>query len=154
MDILISLLHKNNTTWIREFVTALSPWQTYCPGAELPITFEVGEDTGTTEKAKTPASWRCFVCDLARVRKGTSLVFDKTSVTCSGGLLYMGFETQRSENFRYFLSSGKPGVVEGERYKKSPELLMRSLPVMSALPVEGKSYTFKRWDKLADGGQP
>ena len=100
-----------------EFITR---WQTYCPGAELPITFEVGEDTGTTEKAKTPASWRCFVCDLARVRKGTSLVFDKTSVTCSGGLLYMGFETQRSENFRYFLSSGKPGVVEGERYKKSP----------------------------------
>ena len=120
----------------------------------LPITFEVGEDTGTTEKAKTPASWRCFVCDLARVRKGTSLVFDKTSVTCSGGLLYMGFETQRSENFRYFLSSGKPGVVEGERYKKSPEIVDEVTARHVSLPVEGKTYTFKRWDKLAEEDNP
>ena len=36
MDILISLLHKNNTTWIRDYVTAFAAlWQTYCPGAEL-----------------------------------------------------------------------------------------------------------------------
>ena len=134
-----------------EFITQ---WQKYCPGAELPITFEVGDDTRTTENAKTPAGWRCFICDLARVRKGTSLVFDRTSITCSGGLLYMGYETQRSENFRYFLSSGKPGVVEGERYKKSPEIVDAITARHVSQPVEGKTYTFKRWDKLAAEDNP
>ena len=57
------------------------------------------------------------------MRKGKSLVLDQSSVTCSGGRLYLGYDNQRSENFRYFLSTGKPGVVEGERYKKTPEIV-------------------------------
>ena len=64
-----------------------------------------------------------MICDLARVRKGKSLVFDQSSVTCSGGRLFMGYDYQRSENFRYFLSSGKPGVVDGERYKRTPKIV-------------------------------
>ena len=132
----------------------ISQWQTYCPGAELPITFEVGEDRVTDGKAKTPAGWRCFVCDLARVRKGSSLVFDGTSITCSGGLFYLGYESQRSENFRYFLSSGKPGIVEGERYKKNPEIVDAMTARHVSLPAEGKTYTFKRWDMLTAEDNP
>jgi hypothetical protein len=98
----------------------VSLWQDFCPGAELPITFEVGDGKGTEKRAPTPKGWRCIICDLARVRKGNSLVVDRNAVTCSGGLFYMGYDTQRSENFRYFLSYGKPGVVEGERYKMTP----------------------------------
>ena len=124
-------------------------WQKYCPGAELPITFEIGEADGTAEKAKTPGGWRCIICDLARVRKGASLVFDRTSVTCSGGLFYMGYETHRSEHFRYFLSSGKPSVVEGERYKRTPEIVDEMDARHVSLPAVGRSYTFRRWDKLA-----
>jgi uncharacterized protein (DUF169 family) len=144
--------NPNMDTGIRDRFVAL--WQTYCPGAELPITFEVGKDSKTTEKAKTPNGWRCFVCELARVRKGTSLVFDRTSVTCSGGLFYLGYDTQRSENFRYFLSSGKPGVVEGERYKKSPEIVDEIDARRVSLPAEGRCYTFRRWDKLTPDDTP
>ena len=139
-------------TGIRDrFVTL---WQKYCPGAELPITFEIGEADGTAEKAKTPDGWRCIICDLARVRKGTSLVFDHTSVTCSGGLFYMGYDTQRSEHFRYFLSSGKPGVVEGERYKRTPEIVDEIDARHVSLPAAGRCYTFRRWDKLRTRRQP
>jgi len=129
-------------------------WQKYCPGAELPITFEIGEGGGTAERAKTPDGWRCIICDLARVRKGTSLVFDHTSVTCSGGLFSMGYETQRSEHFRYFLSSGKPGVVEGERYKMTPEIVDEIGAWHVSLPAEDRCYTFRRWDKLSAEGHP
>jgi hypothetical protein len=45
-------------------------WQQFYPGAELPITFEIGERSGTAEKVKNPGGWRCIICDLARVRKG------------------------------------------------------------------------------------
>ncbi len=144
--------HPLMDTGIRDrFVTL---WQQYCPGAELPITFAVGECSVTAEKAKTPAGWRCIICDLARVRNGTSLVFDRTSVTCSGGLFYLGYEMQRRENFRYFLSSGKPGVVEGERYKKTPEIVDEMDARHISLPAEDKCYTFKRWDKLAPEDNP
>jgi uncharacterized protein (DUF169 family) len=139
-------------TAIRDrFVTR---WQKYCPGAELPITFEIGEEDCTAEKAKTPGSWRCIVCDLARVRKGTSLVFDRTSVTCSGGLFFMGYDTKRSEHFRYFLSSGEPGVVEGERYKRTPEIVDEWDARHVSLPADDKCYTFRRWDKLEPEDNP
>jgi hypothetical protein len=139
-------------TGIRDrFVTL---WQHYCPGAELPITFEISEGGGMAERAKTPDGWRCIICDLARVRKGTSLVVDRTSVTCGGGLFYMGYETRRSEHFRYFLSSGKPGVVEGERYKRTPEIVDEIDARHVSLPVEDRCYTFRRWDKLSAEDAP
>jgi len=132
----------------------IAQWQKYCPGAELPITFEVNEKYDIAAKAKTPTGWRCIICDLARVRKGTTLVFDRTSVTCSGGLFYLGYDTERSENFRYFLSYGKPGVVEGERYKKSPGIIDEINARHVSLPAEGKYYTFRRWDMLTASDTP
>ncbi len=111
-------------------------------------------ETEQQRKSKTPERWRCIICDLARVRKGTSLVFDRSSVTCSGGLFYLGYEKQRRENFRYFLSSGKFGVVEGERYKKTPEIVDEMDARHISLPVEDKCYTFKRWDNLTPEDNP
>jgi uncharacterized protein (DUF169 family) len=139
-------------TAIRDrFVTA---WQKYCPGAELPITFETSDEYTAAERAKPPKGWRCIICDLARVRRGKSLVFDRSSVTCSGGLFYLGYDTQRSEHFRYFLAQGKPGVIEGERYKKSPEIVDEVNARHQSLPLPGKYYTFKRWDMLAEADNP
>jgi uncharacterized protein (DUF169 family) len=129
-------------------------WETCCPGAELPITFELGEPKADAEKIPEPNRWRCFVCDLARVRKGRSVVFDVTSLSCSGALFYLGYGTERSENFRYFLSYGKPGVVEGERYKKSPEIVDEMDARHISLPAGEKSYTFKRWDRLCESDDP
>lgn len=129
-------------------------WEKYCPGAELPITFEIGKDGRTAKKGNTPDGWRCIICDLARVRKGTPLVFDRSSITCSGGLFFMGFVTYRNENFRYFLSSGKPGVCEGERYKKTPEIVDELSGQHVSRPVEGSSYVFKRWDTLSPEDNP
>lgn len=132
----------------------IARWQKYCPGAELPITFEVSERCGTQEKAKTTEGWRCLICDLARVRKGKSLVFDQSSVTCSGGRLFMGYDNQRSENFRYFLSSGKLGVVEGERYKRTPEIVDEFIRDHVFLPAIGRYYLFRRWDALTAADNP
>jgi len=137
---------------VRDRFAAL--WQEYCPGAELPITFEVSGECETPDKKKPPEGWRCVICDLAPVRKGNSLVLDRNSVTCSGGLLYMGFDAERSENFRYFLSHGKPGVVEGERYKKTPEIVDEYSASQVFLTAEGKCYKFKRWDKLTTEDDP
>lgn len=134
-----------------QFITL---WHQYCLGAELPITFEINTESPTGEKAKATTGWRCIICDLARVRKGTTLVFDRNSVTCGGGLFFLGYDTERSENFRDFLSMGKPGVVEGERYKRTPEIVDASSAGHVSLPASGKCYTFKRWDKLTQVDNP
>jgi len=139
-------------TEIRDRFT--TSWQRYCPGAELPITFELSGTCGTTEKAKTTEGWQCVICDLGRVRKGRSLVLNDSSVTCSGGRIYMGYDNSCSENFRYFLSSGLPGIVEGERYKRSPEIVDELIRDHHFLPAGKKYYLFRRWDMLAAADNP
>jgi hypothetical protein len=58
-------------------------------------------------------------------------------------------------DFEYFLSCGIPGKMEGERYKKSPEIvkesMKRHMPVMKA---PGRYIVFKRWDRLEKSANP
>jgi hypothetical protein len=129
-------------------------WNEYFAGSDLPITFGIGKDTGSIPKAPVPKGWKCLVCDLTRIRKGTSLSFDQDSLSCSGAKFYLGYTRERAPEFRYFLSTGKPGVVEGERYKKSPEIVDQVTGRTEQIPAEGKCYTFKRWDQLNGADSP
>jgi hypothetical protein len=58
-------------------------------------------------------------------------------------------------DFEYFLSCGIPGKMEGERYKKSPEMvkeyMKKHAPVMKA---PGRFIVFKRWDMLDKADRP
>jgi len=134
--------------------TFIRQWNTFFPGEELPITFGIGQDTGTVKKAPAPKGWRCLVCDLSRIRKGTDQVFDRGSLSCSGAQFYLGYTTERRPEFRYFLSTGKPGVVEGERYKRTPEIVDGWDRHRETIPSAGKCYTFKRWDRLTKADEP
>jgi hypothetical protein len=129
-------------------------WNEYFEESDLPITFGIGPDTGSIPKAPVPKGWKCLICDLARIRKGLSLSFDQESLTCSGAKFFLGYTTERAPEFRYFLSYGKPGVVEGERYKKSPEIVDQSTGHTVQIPAEDMCYTFKRWDQLTEADSP
>jgi hypothetical protein len=129
-------------------------WHRFFPGAELPITFELGGSADGVERASAPAGRRCFVCDLAKVRRGRDLVFGEESIGCRGARFYLGYETERFEDFRYFLSSGKPGGVTGERYKRTPEIVDVLDAKTARLPAIGKDYLFRRWDHLTDADNP
>lgn len=129
-------------------------WQEYFPGAELPVTFELTEDDRGVERAPAPNGWRCMVCDLARVRRGKSLVFTQESLSCSGAKYYMGFVKGRAPDFRYFLSCGKPGSVRGERYKKNPEIVDELVQKGTFLPAGSRHYLFSRWDNLNPDDNP
>jgi uncharacterized protein (DUF169 family) len=139
-------------TEIRDRFTRL--WQTYCPGTELPISFGTRNEGETGEKAQPTKVWKCIICDLAKVRTGKTLILDRTAISCAGGLYYCGYDAKRSENFRYFLSGGKPGVVEGERYKKTPEIVDEIDAHHTEVPAGGKEYVFKRWDMLTAEDDP
>jgi Uncharacterised ArCR, COG2043 len=73
----------------------------------------------------------CMIGVLAKVRKGTSLRFDVDSTSRNGCKRYTGFYDTISPTFKSCLSCGIPGKIEGERYKKSPDIvkeMMDSVP--------------------------
>jgi hypothetical protein len=129
-------------------------WQKYFPGTDLPVTFEFRNESPASQKVPPPDGWRCLICQIGRVRNGTPLVFDSRSITCRGGLLYSGYSHERPPNFRTFLSHGEPGVVEGERYKQSPEIVDAWMKDILPLPTEGKEISFVRWDQLTEQDNP
>lgn len=132
----------------------LELWQRYFPGAELPIAFYYTDGEGRAERARSPKGHRCVICDLAKVRGGQSLCLDVDAIGCGGGRRYLGFVQIISPDFKYFLSCGTPGEMEGERYKKSPELVDEYLRYQSPFQAPGKYVVFKRWDGLSEADDP
>jgi uncharacterized protein (DUF169 family) len=129
-------------------------WGKYFNGAELPIVFYYTDKEGCANLVEPVSEHRCVICDLARVRKGESLCFGPDSPGCGGGKRYFGFSREIIPNFEYFLSCGIPGKLEGERYKKSPELVREAMKRMPEFAAPAQFIVFKRWDKLEKSDDP
>jgi hypothetical protein len=126
----------------------------YFNKAELPITFYYS-GTGQQAEAVRPGSVpRCVIGALAEVRNGRSFSFNADSIGCFGGRRYLGFAERLSPDFEYFLSCGIPGRIEGERYKKSPDLVKEIMKNWPKLRAPRPFVVFKRWDNLSKEDDP
>ncbi len=132
----------------------LDSWVKYFNGAELPIVFFYSDTPSGAETVKPAVDWSCLIADLNKARNGKTLCLDKDSVGCFGGKRYLGFTTQIREGFEYFLSTGVPGIMAGERYKKTPEIVKKIMDVQPGFEAPAKYAIFKRWDKLDDNDEP
>jgi uncharacterized protein (DUF169 family) len=132
----------------------LKLWKKYFNNAELPITFYYTDEAGHAEAVKPGSVERCVVGALGKVRKGQSLAFNADAVGCPGGKRYLGFAETIMPDFEYFLSCGIPGKLEGERYKKTPEMVQETMKNWPVLKAPGRYIVFKRWDKLEEADQP
>jgi hypothetical protein len=129
-------------------------WDRHFPGAELPIVFYYTDGDAGLELGRVSKLNRCLVANLAKIREGAPARFGAESMGCSGGKRYCGFSHTLRENFNYFLSYGIPGELEGERYKKTPELVDEGMAKASAFTAPKPFIVFKRWDLLEDGEAP
>jgi hypothetical protein len=129
-------------------------WHKYFDNAELPIICYYGDDHGTADKVKPSAKWSCIIAELIRVRKGKSLKYNEASLGCGGAKRQLGYADSVMPGFEYFLSCGISGQMEGERYIRTPEMVLEIVKNQIKLPVEGKNIVFKRWDKLAETDDP
>jgi hypothetical protein len=132
----------------------LARWKKYFPGAALPLVFFYGDNPAEVQVVPEPKGWRCFIDELKAVRRGQSLAFDTAAVPCRGAKRYLGFTSEMIPNFDYFLSCGLGGEIEGERFKKSPELVRQLMYDFKDLPATSRYIVFKRWDKLAENDKP
>ncbi len=133
----------------------MEKWRNRFGDAELPIVFHYLDDPGDVERAQPPSvQHQCMVPLLAKVRRGSPLAFDVTGVGCSGGKRYLGFSREIMPNFEYFLSCGIPGQLEGERYKKSPELVRQVVSTWPRFDAPARFIVFRRWDRMEEGDDP
>jgi uncharacterized protein (DUF169 family) len=132
----------------------IESWNQYFYGAELPITFYYTNAEDAAERVATPTAHMCMIGVLAKVRKSASLRFDVDSIGCNGGKRYTGFSHEISPTFEYFLSCGIPGKLEGERYKKSPELVKEMQKIAPKFTAPARFIVFKRFDLLEQADNP
>jgi len=131
----------------------IEKWQKYFGKSELPVTFYFSDGTGDAKQFRSDKLRSCFICDMAKARKGLNLYFNAGSVTCGGGKRYLGYTDKLRPGFEYFLSCGNKNI-EGERYLKSPEMVTQFLKRRKYIPVHTKNIIFKRWDKLTEKDNP
>lgn len=135
--------------------TFIERWRRYFGCAELPMTFFYTDEAGRAPAAPSPRErHECVLAQLARVRHGEALQFDAATVGCSGGQRYFGFTQELRPEFEYFLSCGIPGRLEGERYKKTPELVREFVERAPTFQAPGRYIVFKRWDSLTGTDTP
>lgn len=137
---------------LKEKFTSL--WRTYLDGAALPIVFYYTDEAESAQMVKPPTGHRCLLADLSKVRGGQSLCFNIDSIGCGGGKRYLGFSHETMPDFEYFLSCGIPGKLEGERYKKSPDLVKEAMRKMPEFRAPARYIVFKPWNALDERDEP
>ncbi len=131
----------------------LSLWKKYFNNAELPVTFYYTDNPDEGIIVKPGSVSRCIIGALQKVREGASMAFSVDAVGCPGGRRYLGFSPGLMPNFEYFLSCGMEGL-EGERYKKTPELVRHAMNEWPKFDAPAKYIVFKRWDNLLEADTP
>jgi uncharacterized protein (DUF169 family) len=129
-------------------------WKRFFGEAELPIAFYYTNEEEHAELEKSGSVHRCVIAALQLVREGRALCFDAESIGCFGGRKYLGFSETVRPDFEYFLSCGIPGKVEGERYKKTPEIAAESVKLAPSFKAPARFIVFKRWDSLKESDKP
>jgi uncharacterized protein (DUF169 family) len=129
-------------------------WRQYFAGSELPVAVYYTRDVANATLIKPAADRGCFIAQLKKARKGKALAFNSDSIGCSGGKKYLGFSDALRPGFEFFLSCGIPGKMEGERYKKTPEIVKDLLKNAPKFQAPADYIVFKRWDLLDETDQP
>ena len=132
----------------------IAKWNRYFGKADLPIVFYYTDEEVRAEMVPTPSGQVCVIGVLVKVRNGKSLYFGADSIGCGGGKRYLGFSDELIEGFEYFLSYGIKGQMEGERYKKTPEIVKKMMRDMPPFKAPARFIVFKRWDKLVKEDKP
>ncbi|UCE91225.1 MAG: DUF169 domain-containing protein [Methanobacteriota archaeon] len=133
----------------------ISKWNRHFGDSELPLAVFYSDDYEVELEDGETRSHSCVIEELSEARRGETLALNAGNIGCRGGKRYLGFSQDiGGEDFEHFLSYGIPGKVDGERYKKSPELVRKSMGFAPPLVAPKSAIVFKRWDKLSSRDDP
>jgi len=129
-------------------------WKRYFNGAELPICFWYSDDESWRKFLRPAKGHVCLIGQLAEVRKGGTLAVERDSIGCAGGKRHLGFTKEVMPDFEYFLSYGIPGKLEGERYKKTPDIVTEAFKKAHFFEAPARYGVYRRWDTLEEPDRP
>ncbi|MDD3876528.1 MAG: DUF169 domain-containing protein, partial [Bacteroidales bacterium] len=133
----------------------LDLWEKHFGKVELPITFYYDKEIQNATLVKQPKGRSCLICELTKVRNGASLAYNEEAIACGGAKRYLGYSDTVRPNFEYFLSCGIPGEMEGERYIRTPEMVLELQKHQQTIKDAKDHYIiFKRWDMLQEFDEP
>ncbi len=131
----------------------LEAWGEHFGDADLPVALWYSEDA-VTEPTRPQGQWNCFMNELWRAQHGENVALDAESVRCFGGKRFLGFTREVSPNLPHFLSCGIPGKLEGERYKKTPEIARAGIDSLTIPDAPARYLNARRWDLLEEADAP
>lgn len=110
---------------------------------ESPIGFRYTDLEPEGAKTAVKKSRVCIYPFLNRVRRGEAVYFSREWKACRGGAFYLGFKKSLLKGIGHFLSHGIPGRIEGERFKKTPELGEALSDEIEFVPATGEYIVFR-----------
>lgn len=130
-------------------------WNSFFGEEDLPFTFYYCKEPDDAVLAGPVKGRSCLICELSKVRNGETRAYNVDTIACGGAKRFLGFTETIRPDFEYFLSCGIPGKMEGERYIKTPEMVLEIQRKQNRiLEAADKYIVFKRWDNLREQDNP
>ena len=162
------MAEKVNTSDVKDFLEALGldeeplgmyytdvePEEGIAPKSELLPTIEM-EERGEVDWGALFSNFSCVIGNIWRARKKeTAAYFDKERFGCLGGAFYLGFLKPQLNFITYYVSTGIPDQVEGERYLESPEVTRNFFDTIDPPSAPARYCVFKPVTHFDKDAQP
>ncbi|MBW1981681.1 MAG: DUF169 domain-containing protein [Deltaproteobacteria bacterium] len=113
------------------------------PKPQLLPTIEM-ESRGEVDWSAVFDNFSCVVGNIWRARrKKIAAYFDQERFGCLGGAFYLGFLKPQLDFITYYVSTGIPGQLEGERYLESPEVTRKFFDSIDPPAAPARFCVFK-----------
>jgi len=124
------------------------------PHSQEPVSRE-RELAGEVDWGSVQEHFDCVLGLVWRARKKNSAAcFDRERFGCLGGAFYLGFLKPYLTMHPAIISSGIPGILEGERYARSPEAAQAFFDAMDPDPAPKPLLVVKPMSHFADETLP
>lgn len=102
--------------------------------------------------------WDNFSCVFGQLwlarRKRTAAYFSRERFGCLGCAFFLGFMKPQLDFIVHYVSTGIPGVIDGERYLDSPEATRQFYDMMDPEPAPGRFCVFKTVSQISAPDKP
>ncbi|MBU0514106.1 MAG: DUF169 domain-containing protein [Proteobacteria bacterium] len=136
------------------FYTDVEPAEGYAPKPSVLPTIQDEQHN----RVDWPGVWKNFQCVLGRIwlarKKKTAAYFSAEKFGCLGGAFYLGYNRPQLEFIVHYVSTGLPGVIDGENYLSSPEATRRFFDLVTPEPAPAKYAVFKPLTDFGEGETP
>ncbi|MCP4755605.1 MAG: DUF169 domain-containing protein [Proteobacteria bacterium] len=136
------------------FYTDRKPESGVSPEPQKPISREA-EEKDEVDWGDVMGKFSCVVAKIRQARmKKTAAFFDEERFGCLGGAFYLGFLKPYLNVHPYYISSGIPGMVDGERYVRTHEVAQKFFDIFDPPPAPARYLVVKPLSLLAADETP